>query len=105
MRPKNRPPSANWLAEELERVRKRRGEYIRSRFCIIEITPPKRESYGDGHGGTEYGWSMAKRNRVSGYFPTREQAQAFMDLHEPDRGKSLEIKEEKLYRRVVEEWV
>lgn len=103
MKPKN-TSKGYWLTEELERIEQRRGEYIRSRYYVIEITPSKRYDRGNGHGGSEYAWSREKRNKVSEYFTSKPQAQDFLDMHEPDEGKTLAIVEEKLYRKMVEKW-
>lgn len=93
------------LMEELKQnIDASRGEYIRSRFSILEVTPPQRCIQGDGHGGSEIIWIGEKRVAVSDFFDTREEAKAFMDEHEPDEGNSLKIVEHKLYRKVVETW-
>lgn len=93
-----------WLWDELERVKERRGEYIRSRFYVVEVTPSQRYDQGNGHGGYESAWTKQRIVMVSDYFDTKEEAEDFLNKHEPDEGKTLETREEGLYRRTVEEW-
>lgn len=85
-------------------MEKERGEYVCSRFYIVEIVPSKRYSYDNGHGGAEYGWTSRQDIRQPYKFETRKDAQKFLDEHEPDEGNRLEIREEKLYRKTVEKW-
>lgn len=85
-------------------IKASRGDYVRSRFYIVEVTPPQSYRRGDGHGGSEIDWTREKSVTVSDFFDTKEEAQAFLDEHEPDEGKSLKIIENKLYRKVVETW-
>lgn len=42
---------------------------------------------------------------VSPVFDTEEEAQAWMDRHEPDEGKTLHVKRKRLLRREWTEWV
>ncbi len=93
-----------WLQEALEDARRRRGDYIKSRYYVVEITPPRRYSYGDGHGGWEYDWTNTHEVRVSQYYERKEDADRFIEEHDPDQGKSLAIRKNELYRRTVEEW-
>lgn len=102
MKPKKKP--GNWLNEVLDDVERRRGEYVKSRFYVVEITPSTSYRRGDGHGGSEIDWTREKRVVTSGYFSNKTQAQKFLDAHEPDKGNKLVIGQDKLYRRVVEEW-
>lgn len=94
----------HWLSELTDRIIEDRGEYVKSRFYIIEKTLPVRLYQNDGHGRLEPFWTSVKTDRVSDYFDLKEDAESFLDAHEPDEGKTLEIKEERLYRRVVETW-
>jgi hypothetical protein len=94
----------NWLNDLLDDVERRRGEYVKSRYYVVEITPRKAYWRGDGHGGSDRDWTDTKTIIVSDYFQTKPAAQKFLDEHEPDDGNRLEICQEKLYRRVVEEW-
>lgn len=101
---KKKGTPTDWLREILDDVESRRGEYVKSRFYVVEVTPPKRYYRGDGHGGSELDWTSGKTHIVSGYFPNKTKAEAFKDEHEPDDGNRLEVRQDKLYRRVVEEW-
>lgn len=93
-----------WLDRELERVRKSMGKVVDHRYYVVEITPAQRYCTGDGHGGTEWEWDSGKTVMVSEYFKTKNEAVAWLNAHEPDKGKTLETREEKLYERVVREW-
>jgi hypothetical protein len=104
VKPKNEPLGAGWLARELDRIDAARGDYVTSRWYVVEITPSKSYRRGDGHGGTEIDWTREKVVRRSAYFNLKSQAQAFLDKYEPDEGSTLKIREDKLYRTVVETW-
>ena len=103
MKPKSEQRN-DWLKEVMENVVKRRGEYVRSRYYVVEVTPGYEYSYDNGHGQAAYGWQPACEKRVSEYFDTEEKAQYVVDTHDPDPGKILAIRKDDLYRRTVEEW-
>jgi hypothetical protein len=104
MKPKNQNKSSDWLSEVFDRVERERGDYVKSRFYVVERTPSKCYRRGDGHGGSELDWTSEKVVIVSDYFGTKAKAQAFLDAHDPDEGNKLEIKQDKLYRKLVEKW-
>jgi hypothetical protein len=104
MKPKNAEPRKNWITEQLDRIEKNKGTYLRSQFYIIEKTPSEHYYSGDGHGGRESNWTKAIARRVSSDFETFYLAQVFMDKHVPDKGNFLSIVEERLYRKTTETW-
>lgn len=72
---------------------------IRFRYAVNEHTPE--HDFGDG-------WSRpipAKDRRVSEWFDTREEAQAWMDRHEADKGSVLHIIRHRLVQRNYTEWI
>lgn len=72
---------------------------IRFRWAVNEHTPEY--DYGDG-------WSHpipAENRIVSPFFDTEEAAVEWMDRHEPDKGKSLNVVRHRLLRRTWTEWV
>lgn len=73
---------------------------IRFRWLVSEVTPAHRESdeYDDY-------WIPAKSKTVSPYFDTEEEAQAWMDQHEPDKGKHLAVHRQRLIKREYTKWV
>lgn len=84
---------ARQRAEELKR------NTIKFRWVVIEHTP------GYNTGGY-YDTDVPAKNRiVSPYFDTLQGAQEWMDRHEPDKGKSLNIVRHRLLRREWTEWV
>lgn len=72
---------------------------IEFRWYVIEHTP-----FQEGFGYDDQGFP-AKNIKVSDYFTAREGAQDWMDKHEPDYGKSLHVKRERLVREVTFRWV
>lgn len=84
----------------LERLRKETEKNtIKFRWGIIEHTPEY--DYGDG-------WSrpIPEKNKiVSPWFNTKEEAQAWMNRHEPDKGSTLKVLRQRLLRREWTEWV
>lgn len=72
---------------------------IRFAWVVMEHTP------GYNTGGYYDTDVPAKNVMVSAHFDTEEEAQAWMDAHEADKGKSLHIQRRRLVRRVYEDWV
>lgn len=103
MKPKGQDDS-NWLSKQFDRIERERGDYVKSRFYVVEVTPRKHYYRGNGHGGTEGAWTTGKEVIVSGYFSRKAQAEAFMNAHDPDEGNTLEVRQDKLYRKLVETW-
>jgi hypothetical protein len=104
MKKKNEPTMLESLKEQADRIRDSWGTPISERYHVIEIEPPRRYSYDNGHGGTEYDWTPYKRTRVSPYFNTEQECMNWMEEYEPDKGNTFEVKKEVLYERIVREW-
>ena len=86
--------------EQLEKIRKNLEENtIRIKWQVIEHTP------GYNTGGYYDQDIPAKNVVVADNFESEESAQAWMDRHEPDKGKSLHIKKRRLVRRYYDSWV
>lgn len=69
------------------------------RWAVNEHTP------GYNSGGYYDMDVPSKNHTVSPYFDTEEQANEWMDEHEPDEGKSLNIIRQRLVKREYTEWV
>lgn len=97
----------SWLQalEDEHEARKRNNPVIRTRYYVVEITPAYRYATGDGHGGTDYEWKPKQEVIVSNEYNTKEEAKDWMDRHEPDEGKTLEIRYENLRRFTEDRWV
>lgn len=81
------------MSEDLER------NTIMFRWFVIEHTP----AYNTGG---YYDQDVRETNVVvSPPFDREEDATLWMSQHEPDRGKELRIRRDRLVRRVYEEWV
>src|SRR5689334_11272160 len=72
---------------------------IKFRWAVNEHTP------GYNTGGYYDNDVPAKNTIVSPYFDTEEEAQDWMDEHEPDKGKSLNVVRHRLVKREYTEWV
>jgi hypothetical protein len=72
---------------------------IKFRWYVVEHTP------GYNTGGYYDQDIPAKSVKVSDYFDTEDQAQSWMDRHEPDKGKELIVKRHRLLKRSFTEWV
>lgn len=84
-----------WAAAEKARSD---AEIVGTRWYVYEHTP---EVPYDG------GWDRgtpAKNVTVSGYFDTREDAQEWMDRHEPDKGNTLVIGKQNKRRKITIGW-
>jgi hypothetical protein len=92
-----------WLDRSLDRI-DRKHPVIAERWFVNEVTPSVRYSRGDGHGGSDWDWTREKRVRVSDYFKSKAKAQEFINEHEPDAGKTLEIYHDKCRRYVHDRW-
>lgn len=72
---------------------------IQTRWHVIEVRPAYTES---GY----YGQSFPERSvKVSPYFDTQDEAVAWTENYEPDKGKFFSIKRENLRRFTEERWV
>lgn len=88
----------NWITDELDRIREYYGPVLKERFYVIEHTP----AYNTGG---YYDQNIPAKNRmVSPYFDTEDEAKAWMDEHEPDKGKFLHIWKDQLFERKIREW-
>jgi len=88
----------DWLSKELKRIKDHYGPVLQERFYVIEHRP----AYNTGG---YYDQDIPAENRkVSPYFDTEAEAQAWMDKHEPDKGKSLHIWKDQLFERKLREW-
>lgn len=87
-----------WAAER--KKLKDNSPIVRTRWWVVDYFPPRRESdeYDDY-------WTRASEKRASDYFNSLEDAQAFVDEHDPEPGAELQIKSENLRRITREEWV
>lgn len=79
-------------------VREARGTHIATRYALYEIAPAYTES---GY----YGRDIPER-RVRVTSGTREEIKDFISRHEPDYGKSFEVRLEELYEKttVTRKW-
>lgn len=102
---KDEEPEENWLNNFLDRFDKEHP-IVDTRYYVVEVTPgcTIRIANGDGHGGPTYEWESAKDQRVSEYTNDIEKAQRFVDEHDPDPGKTLEIRTEHKRQYVTERW-
>lgn len=94
----------DWLAEHSARMHAERP-VVKSRWFVVEITPAKRIWVGDGHGGSDSDWTDELVQVVSPNFDEEQLAEQWLEQHEPDEGKRLEIRKQNLRRRIYEEWV
>jgi hypothetical protein len=101
---KQEKSTRDWLTEHLEEIKENRP-VIDTRWFVVEITPAYRTRVGDGHGGSDLEWVSESSKIVSPYFKSKDKAKGWMNKHEPDEGKTLEIKRENLRRRTIDEWV
>ena len=97
----------NWLESYEEELteRRKKNPIITTRWFVVEITPPVRYATGDGHGGTDWDWTYESREVVSPMFQHEYQVKAWVEQHEPDDGKKLEINRENLREFTERKWV
>lgn len=81
-----------------------RHPVVETRWYVCEVTPSKRYSYDDGHGGVEYAWMDERVVRVSNYFDCDGLAYEYVDAHEPDPGNELRIYKQEKRRTTTEKW-
>lgn len=86
-----------WLRDCLDDIDER-SPVIRSRYCVIEITPSKR--YSDEY---QDGWTDQKQRQVSDWKNSEEELQPFLDKFQPDEGNTFAIRKENL--RAIQQWV
>ena len=91
------------MREQVERINKE-NPIIQSRWYVVEVTPSKRYSYDNGHGGAEYDWTDEKVRRVSPYFECDGQCYEWAEMYDPDEGNTFEIYREDYRRTVTEKW-
>ena len=82
-------------AEEFNRV----SPILETRYYVVEHTPARR--YNDGY---DYTWSSESNRKVSPYFKTKEDAQKWLDRHEPDEGSELRIHHQNLREYRYRQW-
>ena len=90
------------LMAELDRATKSLGTVVDERWYIIEYRKPYYDSgyYGQGHVGA------SEHRVVSGYFGTREEAEALLAKSEPDDDShALMIGHQKCYERLERRWL
>lgn len=90
----------DWIARDLERIESEYGPVIKERYYVIEHRP----AYNTGG---YYDQDVPAENKVvSPFFNTEDEAQDWLDKHEPDKDKSLHLRKEKLQERthVTREW-
>lgn len=87
----------DWLRQHLKDLDESQP-VIRSRYCVIEVTPSKR--YSDEY---QDGWTQQKQKQVSDWKDTKEELQSFLDKFEPDEGNTFAIRKENL--RAIQQWV
>lgn len=99
-------PSPAWFEKQAEDF-ERDHPVVDTRYYVVEITPSTREAIynGDGHGGTTYEWTGVSEKRVSNYCANKKVAQEWMDKHEPDEGKTLTVREDKLRVFTEKRWM
>lgn len=93
----------NWLKEMLaaEAEKRRTTPIVGERWFVVEHWPEER--YSDEYSDTN--WRPAKTVVVSGYFDSKEQAQQFVDTHEPEKGATLRIRYQSKRRITEDRWV
>lgn len=107
VRPKDEKPflSKGWLDDYLDKF-EQDHPIIATRYYVVEVTPGRqvRIPNGDGHGGSTYDWVGPSETRVSEYSDEKEACEKFIEAHEPDEGKTLDIRTEHLRRFTSERW-
>ena|SRR6476661_2743175 len=97
---KNKKTRGQELNEFLEREHQKMVKNtIRIKWQVIEHTP------GYNTGGYYDQDIPAKNVVVKDECKTEAEARAWMDRHEPDKGKSLHIQMRRLVRRYYDSWV
>lgn len=104
VRRKDAPDDKDWLKRYLERYNED-NPIVATRYYVVEVTPSEMYWRGDGHGGSERCWTNQTEVRVSEYSQSKRDCEKFVDLHEPDEGKSLAIRTQHKRRSVTERWV
>lgn len=75
----------DWLKRSLERINKE-SPVVEEKYSVEEVTP----AYNTGG---YYDQDIPEEFvKVSGYFETKEEAEAWMDEHEADEGKFLAVR-------------
>jgi len=96
MKEKNPAPKRS-IVDALRELDKSLGAVIAHRWYVIEIRPAY-EDY-DGY------YVPPKTVAQSPYFDTQEEAQEFLDTHDPDDGNTLKLRHQKLYERIERRWL
>lgn len=87
----------DWIKEDRERFRATH-KFIKQRFYMVEVTPAYTES---GYYGQ---WVPEERNRVSPYYDTQEEAEAWTEGWTPEQGRYFVIESETLREHVERQW-
>jgi|ERR1044072_299983 hypothetical protein len=96
-------PDKNWLKDLLaaEAEKKKNTPIIAERWWVVDYWPEER--YSDEY--SDSNWREAKSVIASGYFKTRAEAESFIETHEPEKGATLQIRNQKLRRITEDRWV
>lgn len=96
----------NWLTRMFEDF-DRDHPIIATRYYVAEVTPGRsvRIPNGDGHGGTTYDWEGPTETIVSPYSEDETICQTFIKEHDPDEGKTLEVRSQHLRQFTTERWM
>lgn len=95
--------SDNWLDHNrlYWKNRKATSPVIDERWWVVDFWPETR--YSDEYSDTNF--RPSKTIPVSGYFSAREDAERFIENHDPAPGAKLLIKHQNKRRITTEEWV
>lgn len=95
--------NVHWLKRQLSDI-ERRNPIIETRYYVVEVTPSQRYDAGDGHGGSMHMWSKEVLTKVSPYFRTKKAAVQWLEEHDPDDGKELQLMRQHKRRTITERW-
>jgi hypothetical protein len=90
------------LMDSLRRTREefdKSHKVIRTEWFVLEISPAWEDN---GYWGNRS--YPAERNMVSDYFKTEAEAEAYMELLEPDKGKTLSVDKRVLREYTTQQW-
>lgn len=92
------PPSIMQTLENQVKGIKAHYKAIKRRWYVGELTPATIDN--------EYGtWISEKRVRASNYFDTKDEAEKFIDKHDPAKGTTFYINVETLCEHVEQTWM
>ena len=98
VQPKNKKTITEQFREISERF-ERDHPVLAERWYVVEVTPPYR-----WHDGYDWTWTGQEVRVVSPYFDTLSAAEEWLDDHEPDNGKTLETRHQKLREYRYTKW-